>query len=126
MSVDNFARRNLSGSNIERNFSDVTEIHGIHFVSSESKRRGSAGQTHDSIKQKRLTVLDVAHRILYSTKKALHNLMFTEAAPVIYMRIAFRLILPALACLLLLCAILFPSRSAQKTSNSPAAEQSPQ
>src|ERR1700730_2111139 len=42
------------------------------------------------------------------------------------MRIVFRFILPTLACLLLLCAILLPSRSAQKTSNPPAAPQSPQ
>src|ERR1700730_11900444 len=40
------------------------------------------------------------------------------------MRIVFRLILPALACLFSLCAILFPSRSAQKTSNPPTAAQS--
>src|SRR6202048_4242613 len=42
------------------------------------------------------------------------------------MRIVFRLILPALACLLSLCAILFPSRSTQKTSSLPAAAQSAQ
>src|SRR4030081_706891 len=42
------------------------------------------------------------------------------------MRIVFRLVLPALACLLFLCALLFPSRSAQKTSSSPAAAQSAQ
>ena len=42
------------------------------------------------------------------------------------MRIVFRLILPALACLLFLCAILFPSRSAQKTSSPQAAAQAPQ
>jgi tetratricopeptide (TPR) repeat protein len=42
------------------------------------------------------------------------------------MRIVFRLVLPALACLLLLCAILLPSRSAQEASKPPAAAQSPQ
>src|ERR1700736_1135173 len=42
------------------------------------------------------------------------------------MRIVFRSILPVLACLLFLCAMLLPSRSAQKVSNSPAAAQSPQ
>ena len=42
------------------------------------------------------------------------------------MRIVFRLILPVLACLLFLCAILLPSRSAQKNSNPPATAQSSQ
>src|ERR1700680_4641079 len=42
------------------------------------------------------------------------------------MRIVFRFILPVLACLLFLCAILLPSRSAQKTSNSPTTAPSPQ
>jgi tetratricopeptide (TPR) repeat protein len=126
MSVDNFAGRNLSGSNFERNFSDVTEINGIHFVSSESKRRAAAGQTHESIKQKRLTVLRLAHRILYSTKTSYIGCRSRRQDQSSYMRIVFRLILPALACLLFLCAILFPSRSAQKISNPPAAAQSPQ
>src|SRR6202035_4120278 len=110
MSVDNFARRDLSRSNLPHNFSDASKINGIHFVSSESKRHAAAGQTH-------LTVLHEAHRIVYSQKKTLHSLSFTEAEPVIYMRIVFRSILPVLACLLLLCAIVLPSRSAQKTSN---------
>src|SRR6202035_5734096 len=108
MSVDNFARRDLFRSNLPHNFSDASKINGIHFVSSESKRHAAAGQTH-------LTVLHEAHRIVYSQKKkALHSLSFTEAEPVIYMRIVFRSILPVLACLLLLFAIILPSRSSHK------------
>jgi hypothetical protein len=45
MSVDNFAGRNLSASNVACDFSDASEINGIHFVSSESKRSPAAGQT---------------------------------------------------------------------------------
>src|ERR1700719_1353820 len=81
---------------------------------------------HKSHHTKRLTVASPSPQNLSFNKKALRNLSFTEAAPLIYMRIVFRLILPVLACLLLLCAILLPSRSAQKSSNAPSAAQSPQ
>jgi len=75
---------------------DACEINGIILVSSESKR-STAAVKHTSSAQKRLTVLDRAHRILYSTKSSTY--FGSRRRPVIYIRIVFRLVLPfSLAC----------------------------
>src|ERR1700680_1388650 len=72
MCVNNFARRNLFRSNLPHNFSDA-KVNGIHLSQARISAAPPPLKHPRAPQQKRLTVLHVPHRILYSKKEALHS-----------------------------------------------------